>query len=172
LAPQLVVQTHHLADGPWRQALQPAAQCGLIGELLQTEQRQKRPVVLQDVGLVETTQASDDGQQQCQQQVGGPVISTAVEEPHGALEPPPQLESLTKTLYEHQAAEVRQMRLVERKPQCLQAFWHRQRVVVVAFSPRTQTSLKGRKESNGLEPPFASILPALPASPPGQFMHF
>src|SRR2546422_6394537 len=47
--------------------------------------------------------------------------------------------SLTKTLQQHQAAEVRQARVLEGKGQCSQAFWHGQRKQNATFGvPRSE----------------------------------
>src|SRR6266705_247990 len=142
LAPQLVVQTDQLADGFDRQTLQKPAQRGLIWKTTEPEKIEEGSVVLQQLGLVDAAQPGDRRVEQSQDQVGRTVVGVALRQLDLALEPPPQVKLLTKTVHKHQAAKVRQMLLVERKAQCSQGFWHRRKVRVALSGPPTQSSLK------------------------------
>jgi hypothetical protein len=151
--------------------LEKAAQRGLIGELCQAQQREECAVVLEDVGLAEAAQTGDNGQEQRQQQIGGQIVPTAMGQRENTVEAAAQLESLTKTLH-HQTAEVSQVRLVERKAQYLEPFWHGRNGSRACLRPLTQTYLKGRKASDDPKAPFRAISQALLAGTPCQFTLF
>lgn len=57
---KLIVQSHQLADGLGGKSFEKAAQSRLIGEFRESQQREEGSVVLQDLGLVDSSQASDD----------------------------------------------------------------------------------------------------------------
>jgi hypothetical protein len=66
----------------------------------------------------------------------------------------PQVHLFAKTLHQHHAAEVRQVRLVERKAQCLQAFGHRKARRNCFETSVPYPSLEGGKESMTRKLPF------------------
>ena len=55
-----------------------------------------------------------------------------------------ELKALTKTLQKHQATEVSQMGIFERKTPCSQGFWHPRRAGFAFWSAVPQSSLKVR----------------------------
>lgn len=159
-AAQLIVQADQPADGGGREPLEKPAQGRLIGELLQPQQREEGAVVLEHIGLVEATQSRDDGEQQRQDQVGGEAVAAPVRQREGALKSATQMESLTKTLNQHHASEVSQVRLVERKPHGLQSFSHGPVWFGGGFDSVPITYLKGRLLAWCSKSPIDYIRPA------------
>jgi hypothetical protein len=66
---QGVVEPRNLANRFRRQSLQETAQCALVGKPLQSQHVEKGAVVLQDVRLVDPTQAHNDDVEQRQDQI-------------------------------------------------------------------------------------------------------
>src|SRR6266404_3097744 len=98
LCPQSVMQPNHLSNGRrWNTPKKTAERC-LSRKLLQSDQRQKQSIVLENLGLVDALDAGDN-----------------------ALEPATQAELVTKSLNQEQPTEMRQGVALERKLQCLQA---------------------------------------------------
>jgi hypothetical protein len=86
---QLIVQLNELANGAGRQTLEKASQRGLIGKLIQAQQREEGAIVLQDLGLVDASQSSHDRIHQGEQQIGGRITSVASRYLDRPLQPPP-----------------------------------------------------------------------------------
>jgi hypothetical protein len=57
---KLIVQSHDLTDGFGRKSLQKTAQCGLVGKLRKPYEREKGPIVLKNLGLVDSSQTYHD----------------------------------------------------------------------------------------------------------------
>jgi hypothetical protein len=79
--------------------------------------------------------SGDDREQQGQHQLGWPVLPSTLRPPQRTPQLAAQTNLFAETRHQHHAAEVRQVRLVERKPQCFQAFGHRMRTAVRFLHP-------------------------------------
>ena len=121
LGPQLIVQANYLAYRRGRQAYEEAAQCGLIRESFQSDQRQKQSVVMENLGFIHALKAGNQDVEQRHDHVLGSVINPAGRGLETALEATAQTQLVTKPLNQEQPAEVGQRVSVERIIQCLQA---------------------------------------------------
>ena len=143
LSAQLVVQGHELTDGPRTHPFEEAAQGGLVGKPRQTQQGEEGPIVLQDLGLVDASQAGDDGVHQTQDQIAGEILGLTLRDFDVVLKSPAQLEFVAKTMQEDHSSKVSEVGVPEVETQCSQAPGHgpnRRGRPSVAIS---QTYLKG-----------------------------
>lgn len=124
VGPQAVVQPGQLADRFDRQALQESPQGRLIGKTPEPQHLQKGPVVLQDLGLVDSAQPHDDGKHQSHDHLGRIVKSTSVWNPHVFLNQPAQSQLVAKTLNQPHPTKVSDVGLVEGKTDFSRTFWH------------------------------------------------
>jgi len=124
ISPQAVVESSQLADGLWRQTFEESAQGGLIGESSKPEHLQEDPVVLQDIGLVDTPEPHDDGKHQSYDHFGRVVRSAAVWNSHVLLDEPTKSELVAKTLNQPHATEMGKVGFVECKMNFAGAFGH------------------------------------------------
>jgi len=99
---QAVVKTYQWSNTFGRKALHEAAQGALVGESLQPEHLQKSPVVLKDVGLVDTAQSHNDRTKQGHNQLGRVICARAATHFDIALNQVPQAQLVAKTLDEPQ----------------------------------------------------------------------
>jgi hypothetical protein len=95
---KLVVQGNELADGLGRKPLEKTTQCGLIGKLRESQHGEKNPIVLQDLGLVDPSQASHDSVEESQDQIRGEIVGIALRNPDVFLDQPAKSEFVAKTL--------------------------------------------------------------------------
>ena len=79
---------------------------------------------MKHIGLVQSAQPGDNNKQQRQYQVGGLVVALPPRRSDYGLQPLSHMQLFANTLNQHHSAVVCQVRLVERKAQCLQAFAH------------------------------------------------
>ena len=110
------------------------------------QQTEKGAVVLEDLCFAHALETGDQHVDQRQEQIGGLKIPGGLGRQDIALKQPAQTQWLTKTLQEHQTAEVSQVRVVERKRQCSQALGHGERRENAAFWVPAQPSLKVMSE--------------------------
>src|SRR5882724_11806759 len=124
LCPQSVMQPNHLSNGRrWNTPKKTAERC-LIRKLLQSDQRQKQSIVLENLGLVDALDAGDQYIEERHDEVLGTIVDPVGRGFENALEPATQAELVTKSLNQEQPTEMRQGVALERKLQCLQAFRH------------------------------------------------
>src|SRR5882724_6702210 len=124
LCPQSVMQPNHLSNGRrWNTPKKTAERC-LIRKLLQSDQRQKQSIVLENLGLVDALDAGDQYIEERHNEVLGTIVDPVGRGFENALEPATQAELVTKSLNQEQPTEMRQGVALERKLQCLQAFRH------------------------------------------------
>jgi hypothetical protein len=140
LAPQLIMQANHLPNGRRGEALEKAAQRGLIGEGFQTEQGEEQAIVLENLGLVHPLDAGDQDVEERQDDVLRAVIDPVGRGSKHALEAAAQAQLVTKSLDQEQATEVSQGIAIKRKVQCLQAFRHCHNPGSAQFRPVSQSS--------------------------------
>lgn len=114
LGAKLVVQSHELTDRLGGKPLEESAQRGLIGKASQSQQGEKRALVLQDLGLVDAPQTRHDGIKESQDEIGGKVSGTALRNFDEVLQQPAEFEFVAKTLKEHHPTEVSKLRIFER----------------------------------------------------------
>lgn len=122
--PQTVVQSDQAADCFGRQSFQESPQRTLIRETIQTQHFQKRPIVLQDFGLVDAPKSHDDGEDECQNKFGRMIIGTPLGSLDISLEQMTKSELVAKTLNQPHPTEVRDMGFVEGKTDFSGTFWH------------------------------------------------
>src|SRR6266699_661238 len=96
LSAQPIMHAHQLANVVRSQCFEKAPERGLIRKRIQPKQVKKGSVVLKDFGLVDSAQASDDGVQQGQKQISGPIRPLAHLETNISLKAPAQAELLAK----------------------------------------------------------------------------
>ena len=111
--PKLVVQGNELADGLGRKPLEKTTQRGLIWKLRKSQQGEKNPIVLQDLCLVDPSQASHDSVEESQDQIGGEIVGIALRNPDVFLDQPAKSEPVAKTLKKYHASEVGEMSVFE-----------------------------------------------------------
>jgi hypothetical protein len=114
LGAKLVVKSHQLTNCPGREPFEKPSQRGLIGKSGESQQGEKDPVVLQDLGLVDPSQSGHDGIEQSQDQIGGEILGAAWRDPDILLNPPAESELVAKSLEKYHATEVRKMGILER----------------------------------------------------------
>jgi len=118
------MQPNHLSNGRrWNTPKKTAERC-LIRKLLQSDQRQKQSIVLENLGLVDALDAGDQHIEQRHDEVLGTIVDPVGRGFENALEPAAQAELVTKSLNQEQPTEMGQSVALERKLQCLQAFRH------------------------------------------------
>src|SRR5437867_811402 len=144
LSTQPIVQNHQLPNVLRRQPLKQPAQGCLVWKTVQSQQIQKRTVVLKQFGLVDPTHPDCHCVDQRQQQIGWYIIGIALGNPDLALQTPAQLKLLTKSLKKHQSPIVGQVCVLERKTPRSQGFWHRRESKISGFGRVPQRSLKVR----------------------------
>ena len=144
LLAQLIVQAHQLTNGLRRKSLQESPQCGLVGKALQPQQRQKRTVVLKNLGLIDAAQSGHERIQQSQDQVARLIFPEPLRDLQTILQPPAQAEPVAKSLDQHHPAEVSQAVVGEGKTQSFQAFWHDPKTKIPTLETDSQTYLLGR----------------------------
>jgi len=121
---QTVVKANQLTDSWRRQTSQESAQGGLVGKPLKTQHREKRSIVLQDVGLDDPAQSHDDGEHQSQNKFGRMIDRSIAESLQMSLEQSPKSYSVAKTLNQPHPAKVGESRFVEGKTDISGSFWH------------------------------------------------
>ena len=134
LRSQLIMQSHQLADGRRRQAPKETAQRRRIGKLLQSDQREKQAVVLQNLGLVHALNTGDQDVEESEDHVLGAIVDPRRCRFENTLETTAQTELVTKSLDQEQPAKMGQGVALERKLQCLQASSHSQPNQIAGFS--------------------------------------
>jgi len=146
---QAVVKTYQLSNAFGRKALQEPAQGALVGESLQPEHLQKSAVVLQNVGLVDTSKPHDHGVQKRQDHLRGMIFRTPLRQSDVVLEPLPQPQFVAKTLDEPHPTEVSKMAFLEGKTDFAGTFWH-----------HAQSTLLGAFVRQSYPQPYALALPS------------
>lgn len=124
IRPQTVVKPDQLSNRLRTQSLQKSPQGRLIGESLQTQHRQKRAIVLQDFGLVDSPQAHDDGVKQCQDQLGRMIKRILLNATQMSLQQSAQIQFVAKTLNQPHPPEMGYIGFLEGKLDCPDAFAH------------------------------------------------
>ncbi len=71
LGSELIVQGDELTNGFWGKPFEKSPEGGLIGETRETQERKENAVVLQDFGLVDSSQSRHDGIQESENEIGG-----------------------------------------------------------------------------------------------------
>jgi len=107
------VKTYQLSNAFGRKTLQEPAQGALVGESLQAEHLQESAVVLQDVGLVDTAQPHNDGEDQGHNQLGRVIGRSSLQLVYMLLKKPAQPQPFAKSLDQPHSAEVRKVGLLE-----------------------------------------------------------
>jgi len=146
---QAVVKTHQLSNTFGRKAFQEPAQGALVGESLQPEHLQKSAVVLQNVGLVDTSKPHDHGVHKRQDHLRGMIFRTPLRQSDVVLEPLPQPQFVAKTLDEPHPTEVSKMAFLEGKTDFAGTFWH-----------HAQSTLLGAFVRQSYPQPYALALPS------------
>ena len=118
------MQPRDLPDRVGREPAQKTTQGGGVGKLLQSDQRNKQAIVVQDLGFVHARQARNDHIEKDQDHVGGVVVGPRGSVSENTLQSAAQAQLLTKPLDQKQTAEVGERVRFERKIQCLQALSH------------------------------------------------
>lgn len=86
LSSKLIVQGDELANGSWGEPFEESSEGGLIGEPGESQQGKEDPVVLQDLGLVDSSQSRHDGIKKGENHVGGMIFPFALRNFHRVLE--------------------------------------------------------------------------------------
>ena len=136
ISPQTVVQSGQLPNRLRTQSFQKYSQCRLIREALQSQNLQKKSVVLQYLGLVDALESHDDRIQQSQDQFGRMVLGLM-----GRIIPIQTLLDLfleadlfAKTMNQGHPAKMSQMGFLEEKFDFSQSFGHgTQTILPVCF---------------------------------------
>lgn len=124
ISSQAVVEPNQLPNGFRRQSLQKAAQSGWVGEALDPQHFQKSSVVLEDLGLVDTSQSHDDGKHKRQEEFGGMIVLVPLSQPKIVLQAFFETNPFAKTLNQPHPTEVGDMGFVEGEANFLSALWH------------------------------------------------
>jgi len=106
LGSQVVVQGDQLTDSSGWDSLEKATQGGLIGETSQAQEGKKSSVVLQNLGFVDASQASHDGAQKSENEVGGMITGTGARDSYPSLQQTAQAQLAAKTLRQYHYPEV------------------------------------------------------------------
>ncbi len=139
LSAQLVVQGHELTDGPGTHPFEESAQGRLVGKLREAQQGEEGTVVVQNLGLVDAPQASHNGVEQSQDEVGGMLVGIASRHPQGLLQQTAKSELVAKMLQQDHSSEVSQMGLAEGETQCSPGLGHSGPTTAWSFQGCTQT---------------------------------
>ena len=107
------MQGNELADGLGGEPLEESPQCRLIWKPGESQQGEENSIVLQDLCLVDTPEASHDGVEESDDQIGGEIIGVALRNLNGSLNQPAKSESVAKTLKKYHASEVGEMSVFE-----------------------------------------------------------
>ena len=118
LSAQLIVQADKLTDRVGTDSFEESAQGRRVGEPREAPQGQEGAVVRQNLGLVDASQARHDGVQESQNQIAGKIVGVSLRHLERMLKPPAQPELVAKTLQQHHATEVGEMRLGKLQTQC------------------------------------------------------
>src|SRR2546423_6371973 len=121
-AAQPIMQAHHLSNRRRGHAFEKTAKSALIGKTLQSDQRKKQSVVLQNLGFIDALNSGNQDEEQSDDHVLRAIIEPTRSCLEDALEPTTQAQLVTKSLNQEQSAEMSQRIAFERKLQFLQAF--------------------------------------------------
>src|SRR6266853_167506 len=106
LCPHWIMQLGNLPDGFGREAAQKAAQRGLVGKPLQSNQRTKQSVVLKDLGFIDAWKASDQNIEKHQNEIRWMIVDPAGSASENTFQSAAQTQLVTKTLDKEQTSEV------------------------------------------------------------------
>ena len=144
LGAKLVVQGDELADGLGGKPLEESPQCRLIWKPGESQHGEENSIVLQDLCLVDTPEASHDGVEESDDQIGGEIIGVALRNLNGSLNQPTKSELVAKTLKDYHSAEVSETGIFECETQYFQAFGHDTELKFRKIYSLTQTVQNGR----------------------------
>ena len=124
ISAQTVVQSRQLSNRLRTQPLQKSSQSRLIRETLQSENLQKKSIVLQYLGLVDSPESHDDRIQQGQNHLGRMITLILLRETDRFLQKFFESQLFAKTVNQRHSTKVSRMAFLEEKLNLLQSFGH------------------------------------------------
>lgn len=121
---QAVVQPNQLSDGFGRQTLQKATQGTLIGKGMEPQHLEKRSIVLEDLGLVDSPKSHDDRKDQSHHDFGWAVQTVPTQYTDVLLNQPAKPQLVAKTLDQPHSTEVSYVGFVEGNMDFSGSLWH------------------------------------------------
>jgi hypothetical protein len=124
---QAIMQADQLPNRGRRKPFEKAAQSGLIGKSLQSQQSEKGPIVLEDFSFIDPSQPGDDRVDQGQPEIRRQVGTLAQLQRHVSLETPAQFDFLAEPLHQDKPAEMCEAGILEFELKFAGACGHRQK---------------------------------------------
>ena len=113
LGSELIVEGDELTNGFWGEPFEKSPEGGLIGEPGEPQESKEDPVVLQDFGLVDSSQSRHDGIKKGENHVGGMIFPFALGNFYSVLESVTKTQFAAKTLKKDHSSEMSELRIVE-----------------------------------------------------------